>query len=337
MLDSLPTLQQGPLARCPNHSSQRQQRLTEGKRRRLEDHAGSVFLDSLPGPQQFTLTPAPRLVAAAMSRMTHSGRTLSVLGHAACASSQSHHIENTAEAEQTLRLAPRPNTRLPTEEVALQGGDGTDALQETPGAQETEPDEPVQMRDAAAASPLEWHEMIVQMILQIHMRVQPPGLQRVTMGQLREADKVLFTKISEETRARCPSVTYPFEVSLAKWKDHTQVQYHLVPVASGRSSSSTDHPKDSDSKRKTPPSIPEPTKKSQKASVKTNDRAKDGKTWQVPDGCHSRDKAGKPICFAYNQKGCSFAKAGKRCRRGRRICWRCLGEDHAAVQCPEFQ
>ena len=182
----------------------------------------------------------------------------------------------------------------------------------------------------------EWREMI----LQIHMRVQPPGLQRVTVGQLREADKVLFTKISEETRGALSirsDGTYPFEVSLAKWKDHTQVQYHLVPVASGRSSSSTDHPKDSDSKRKTPPSIPEPTKKSQKASVKTNDRAKDGKTWQVPDGCHSRDKAGKPICFAYNQKGCSFAKAGKRCRRGRRICWRCLGEDHAAVQCPEFQ
>ena len=80
----------------------------------------------------------------------------------------------------------------------------------------------------------EWREMI----LQIHMRVQPPGLQRVTMGQLREADKVLFTKISEETRGALSirsDGTYPFEVSLAKWKDHTQVQYRLVPVASGRS------------------------------------------------------------------------------------------------------
>ena len=53
----------------------------------------------------------------------------------------------------------------------------------------------------------EWHEMI----LQIHMRVQPPGLQRVTMGQLREADKVLFTKISEETRG---ALSIPFRWNL---------------------------------------------------------------------------------------------------------------------------
>ena len=152
-----------------------------------------------------------------------------------------------------------------------------------------------------------WHEMI----LQIHMRVQPPGLQRVSMSQLREADKVLFTNIAEETRGALsirPDGTYPFELSLAKWKDHTQVQYHLVPVAAGRASDST---KDPENKRKTPTTPnPEAKKKLKKNDEKKPDKEKESKNWQIPEGCHSRDKSGKPICYAHNQRGCTFAKPG---------------------------
>ncbi|CAE7236604.1 unnamed protein product, partial [Symbiodinium microadriaticum] len=45
------------------------------------------------------------------------------------------------------------------------------------------------------------------------------------------------------------------------------------------------------------------------------------KTWTVPAGCHSRDNDGKPLCFSFNLKGCNFCKPGKRCRRGRHLCW----------------
>ena len=181
--------------------------------------------------------------------------------------------------------------------------------------------------------PLEqWHESL----LQIHMRTQPPGFQRVSMAQLREADKALFTKISEDTRGALSlraDGSYPFEVSLAKWKDHAQVQYHLVPTLAGRGGGSSNDPPKKPDKRKTPSLVnPDPKKQPRKEDAKKDETKK----WSVPDGCHSRDKEGKPLCFAFNQKGCTFAKTGKRCRRGRHICWRCLGA-HAAYECPEFQ
>ena len=181
-----------------------------------------------------------------------------------------------------------------------------------------------------------WHELL----LQVHMRPQPAGFQRVSMAQLREADKSLFLKISEDTRGALSlraDGTFPFEVSLAKWKDHTQVQYHLVPTLQGRSPNgpgSGQQPKKPE-KRKNAPGA-QPDSKQARKDDKKEDKSSGQKQWSVPDGCHSRDSKGKPLCFSYNQKGCSYAKAGKRCRRGVHLCWKCLGE-HPAYECPEFQ
>ncbi|CAE7805718.1 unnamed protein product [Symbiodinium sp. CCMP2592] len=74
-----------------------------------------------------------------------------------------------------------------------------------------------------------WHDQL----LQVHMRTQPSGHQRVSIAQLREADKFLWTRIAEDTRGSLSmrsDGSYPFEVSLAKWKDHTQVQCYLLPL-----------------------------------------------------------------------------------------------------------
>ncbi|CAE7214548.1 unnamed protein product [Symbiodinium sp. CCMP2456] len=76
-----------------------------------------------------------------------------------------------------------------------------------------------------------WHDQL----LQIHMRQQPTGHQRVSLNQLREADKMLWTRIAEDTRGALslrPDGSYPFEVSLAKWKDHAQVQCYFDASAS---------------------------------------------------------------------------------------------------------
>ncbi|CAE7625805.1 unnamed protein product [Symbiodinium sp. CCMP2592] len=74
-----------------------------------------------------------------------------------------------------------------------------------------------------------WHDQL----LQVHMRSQPSGHQRVSIAQLREADKFLWTRIAEDTRGSLSmrsDGSYPFEASLAKWKDHTQVQCYLLPL-----------------------------------------------------------------------------------------------------------
>ena len=185
-----------------------------------------------------------------------------------------------------------------------------------------------------------WHDQL----LQTHMRSQPPGMQRVSLQQLREADKMLWTRIAEDTRGALsirPDGSYPFEASLAKWKDHTQVQCYLIPLLK-----QTAPDPDLPLKPKQPNKPPnKPVRKDRDLALKppTNPQAPktpgEGdkkKTWTVPSGCHSQDAEGKPLCFSFNLRGCTFAKAGKRCRRGRHVCWKCLGP-HPAYECPEFQ
>ena len=49
-----------------------------------------------------------------------------------------------------------------------------------------------------------------------------------------------------------------------------------------------------------------------------------GKGFELPQGCSQTTKEGKPICNAYNRQQCSYAKDGKRCKRGFHVCWKCV-------------
>ncbi|CAE7502613.1 unnamed protein product [Symbiodinium natans] len=142
-----------------------------------------------------------------------------------------------------------------------------------------------------------WHDQL----LQTHMRSQPPGMQRVSLQQLREADKMLWTRIAEDTRGALsirPDGSYPFEASLAKWQDHTQVQCYLIPLLK-----QTAPDPDLPLKPKQPNKPPnKPVRKDRDLALKppTNPQAPktpgEGdkkKTWTVPSGCHSQDAEGK--------------------------------------------
>ena len=184
-----------------------------------------------------------------------------------------------------------------------------------------------------------WHDQL----LQIHMRQQPAGHQRVSLNQLREADKMLWTRIAEDTRGALslrPDGTYPFEASLAKWKDHTQVQCYLMPLLRSAPAPALVPQPHADKgngkgrhQKQTGKDIKKDHPNAEKPPPADGDKKK---TWTVPAGCHSRDNDGKPLCFSFNLKGCNFCKPGKRCRRGRHLCWKCLGV-HPAYECPEFQ
>ncbi|OLP75775.1 hypothetical protein AK812_SmicGene44377 [Symbiodinium microadriaticum] len=169
-----------------------------------------------------------------------------------------------------------------------------------------------------------WHDQL----LQIHMRQQLAGHQRVSLNQLREADKMLWTRIAEDTRGALsirPDGTYPFEASLAKWKDHTQVQCYLMPLLRSAPAPTLvpQPPADKGNgkgrhQKQTGKDIKKDNPNAEKPSSADGDKKK---TWTVPAGCHSRDNDGKPLCFSFNLKGCNFCKPGKRCRRGRHLCW----------------
>ena len=46
--------------------------------------------------------------------------------------------------------------------------------------------------------------------------------------------------------------------------------------------------------------------------------------FQLPEGCKQNMPNGKPICNSYNQNRCTYAKDGKRCKRGFHVCWKCF-------------
>ncbi|CAE7270056.1 SLC24A2 [Symbiodinium sp. CCMP2592] len=129
--------------------------------------------------------------------------------------------------------------------------------------------------------------------------------------------------------------SYPFEASLAKWKDHTQVQCYLPLMRSPPPSPNPHTPnippnKDGKGGGKDKNQKALKIRKDTPGAEKPSDSG--AKKWSVPQGCHSQDSTGKPLCFSFNTKGCGFAKPGKRCRRGRHLCWRRLAAEELADQ-----
>ena len=76
-----------------------------------------------------------------------------------------------------------------------------------------------------------WHEYLFALM----QRTPPAGLSHVTMQQVREADKLVFTKIAEETRgsvAMQPGGDKPCEKSLIKFSEHAEIHHLMIPLPS---------------------------------------------------------------------------------------------------------
>ena len=164
-----------------------------------------------------------------------------------------------------------------------------------------------------------YHDELFQ--AQAMCRDPPPNCLCISMAQVKEADRQLFMRISELTKGTLslrPDGSMPFESHLTTTKNSAHIQFFMIP-----------QPKPSRFAPYTPP----------KGGSKGKGKGKRGKgehggksdpskpAVDIPDGCSAMEPAsGKPICFPLNRDGCKFAKAGKRCRRGLRICWRCFKE-----------
>ena len=160
------------------------------------------------------------------------------------------------------------------------------------------------------------------------IRKPPVGSLSITMAQLRESDKQLFLQIADQVRDALtlrPDGTEPMQKALLALKDHPQVQFCLIPapkpsarfapyeLGSGKGNKGKGKGKGSANKGKGSGVPPPPV--------------------QIPAGCVSKTRDGKPLCYPYNGEGCRFAKDGRRCRRGFHLCWKCL-QPHSYSACP---
>jgi hypothetical protein len=149
----------------------------------------------------------------------------------------------------------------------------------------------------------------------------PAGYRRVSMEQLMNADKELFLRSSEVLRSDLvgpAGAAKPADAVVSKMMDDPRVQYLLLPLP--LSSSSSTAPVVT---KERPAPYPQGDAKGGKGSKGAGKTGKKGKlNVNIPDGCSTRDGKNRPICFNFNQTGCSGAKPGGRCRRGMHVCWK---------------
>lgn len=149
-----------------------------------------------------------------------------------------------------------------------------------------------------------WHEKLFEIL----QRPPPNHCSPVSMQQIREADKMLWKKLSETTRGGVtekPDGTRPVQEQLLLLFNDPEVQYQMLPLPKPASR----------------PGPYDPPKGDGKGKGKNKSKSQ---PFQLPDGCQQKMPNGKPICNAYNQNRCTFAKDGKRCKRGFHVCWKCF-------------
>ena len=212
------------------------------------------------------------------------------------------------------------------------------------------------MLDQANLIAFENHELLVKMLLKAYARKPPPGYARVSLEQLRQADRELFLLLAQSTRAGVavlPDGSRPLDNVFKECLNSPDVQLRLLPLQApgankrGRSESS-DRPR----KKSKVSAAEKAARKAQSEKDKASSRAFQGRGFlplgtggskggggkggksskKASSGGAPMPKAligmardttdGRAICFAFNipGQGCSGASPGQRCPKGWHFC-----------------
>ena len=170
----------------------------------------------------------------------------------------------------------------------------------------------------------------------------PPNYRRVSMAQVILADKKLFVRMAEATRAGiCPVLGRPRPLDLAmnQWSNHHEVQFLLAPLAGkaggrGKSRDEADTPWREEPYQRTVQGRKGASKGAKGRSKGRGKGNKSGKGVDLPPGCVAATPDGRRICFGFNRVGgCpSNVSPGSDCIRGSHICGKCFA-NHSAANC----
>ena len=169
-------------------------------------------------------------------------------------------------------------------------------------------------------------EKFHQFLLGYLQMLPPPGYTQVTMEQCMRADRAAWVRISEKLSSlkKGTDGVSPLDKIFPSLESDPAVTYHLLPCP-GRSAPNTDVIKPP--KRKGQEDDPPDRKKGKgKGGGK-------GPPQELRDLNHNTPK-GDRICWNFNlkNKGCKYAKAGSKCKRGVHCCMICY-KDHPYHKC----
>eukprot|EP00435_Cladocopium_sp_Y103_P064275 s1743_g26.t1 len=167
------------------------------------------------------------------------------------------------------------------------------------------------------------------------LQQEPPGGHKyVTHDQILRADKALWLKVAEETRAKVQSngTDKAVDEAIEKWSLHAEVQYHMMPLPFA--ASSTSKPSGAQPATTTKPVVKD---NDLKQGSKGKGKGKSGKgKIVVPENCEIKyGDSQRPRCMKYNIGICrGNVKPGKRCQYGYHVCWKkSCHKAHSAVEC----
>ena len=158
----------------------------------------------------------------------------------------------------------------------------------------------------------------------------PPGYKHMSVDQAIRADRKLWTKVSELTRAKVTGVTSDgkknVDVAIQELAHHPEVQFLMMPLPmhSGSSQASSSGAAATGAAARYQPYPTETPKGKGKHQTKAGGKQSKGKI-SIPEGCGIRfgDGDSKPICMKFNLGRCGAnIKAGKRCQHGYHVCWK---------------
>jgi len=190
------------------------------------------------------------------------------------------------------------------------------------------------------------HSKWVDFLFSSMQRKQPDGFLPISFQQVMIADKELWKKLIDETRAGIvPDATgvKPLDDALAKWSISPEILFFLMPMQ-GRSyqNDSKGEGKGYDRNSKGYDRL-----YSGKGNQRYNPKGRGGKGDfkgksgkgknngnRMPEGCSGYSKAGERVCIAFNSSGCQEAKPGQKCSKGLHICAKkSCGGSHSATGC----
>lgn len=148
-------------------------------------------------------------------------------------------------------------------------------------------------------------ELWTETLFSAMMLEQPSAYRQVSMQQAQDADKKLWSIVSQKTRGKVgvqADGTKPFEVAFRDAMFANEVRFLLQPL-----------PK--------PNNAPDKEKIKDK-KVKKDEKPNKAKPFKLPEGCASHTDDNRPICKNWNEGRCKYAPAGKRCKFGFHLCYK---------------
>ena len=159
-----------------------------------------------------------------------------------------------------------------------------------------------------------WTETLFSHLL----REQPRGLAKVSLQQLLDCDKQMFTMASHKTMGNlreAPDNSKPLDDAINELKSNSEILQYLMPLPVVRSHEA---PASSGSR-------PEKVQKTEKGkgTNKGGNKGNPAPKVQLPESCTSHDDENRPLCFAFQNGKCKFkGPPGKRCARGFHKCYK---------------